>query len=304
MKTVFIATYYNAPHFMRLQLDSLNQFLDGEFDLVIIDDSEDDTRSLLSKRVARQEIAEEAHKLGLKYFSVPQSVHTNKCDGGLVPDGLPANHPTERHRACMHWILKNHKNLGFNNYDTMVIMESDMFIKKPLNIIEYMEGADLMGPGRKNVKLTKTNDPNQVWAEEINDLTEVTIDFFPMYLLAINMNKVNNLEDLDIGGFSGTDTGGKTAFFLRNNPEYKALFLDISGNKDYQIDFFHKSGENEDSAEFIHYRAGSLWDHQSIEYYCEKLNRLLKNFVPSLKINLPQQTKDLSSRDKEHTFKL
>jgi hypothetical protein len=303
MKTVFIATYYNAPHFMKLQLDSLNQFIDGEFDFVVIDDSEDDTKSLLSKRVARQEISEQASALGLKYVPVPQSVHANQSHGGLVPDGLPANHPTERHRACMHWILKNHKNLGFNNYDTMVIMESDMFIKQPLNMTSYMDGADLVGPGRKNVKLVKTGDPNQVWPEEIKDLSEITIDFFPMYMLAINMNTVKNIENLDIGGFSGTDTGGKTAFFLRDNPKYKCLFLDISGNKEYQIDFFHKNQENENSATFVHYRAGSLWDAQSIEYYCEKLNRLLKDFVPSLHMDLPTQTKDLMSRDKEHVFK-
>ncbi len=302
MKTVFIATYYNAPHFMKLQLESLQKFVDGEFDLVVIDDSGDATRSLLSNKFARQEIQLESHKLGLRYIQVPQNVHSNIVNGGLVPDGLPPDHPTERHRACVHWIIKNNKNLGFDKYDTMVIMESDMFVRKPLNIEKYLEGYDLVGPGRTNVHLVKTGHPAQIWLKEIQHLSEITINFFPMYMLAVNMHTVKNLEDLDIGGFGGTDTGGKTFLFLKNNPQYKCLFLDISGNKKYQIDFFFKKGLKEEEAEFVHYRAGSNWDHQSIDYYKEKLNRLIKKFIPELSYTGPPSTQNLTSRDAEHTF--
>lgn len=287
---------------MELQLNSLKQFVEDDFELVVMDDSEDNIKSLLSTNRARDEIKNEASRLGLRYIQVPQNVHANVSDGGLVPNGLPANHPTERHRAHLHWIFKNHRNLGFDKYDTFVLIESDMFVKKPLNVSSYMENYDLMGPGRKNVRITKKEGPDQLWPDELKDVAEVTFSFFPMYMLFVNMKTVHNLDILNIGGFAGTDTGGQTGLFIRNNPNYKCCFMDIGSNKNYQIDFFSKESASDEDAEFVHYRAGSNWDHQSIGYYSEKLNRLLKHFVPSLTFALPEPTQDLSSRDKEHTF--
>lgn len=303
MTILFIPTYYNAPHFMEYQLKSFNMFVEDKFDVAVMDDASSDTKSLLSGKNAQQEIYEESQKLGLKYFKVPQTVHTSEREGGLVPNGLPTGHPTERHRACMHWIIKNHKNLGFNKYERIVFMESDMFIRKKINIKHYMENYDFIGPGRKNLYLKNAGNATQYWPEELKHLNDITIDFFPMYMLMVNMEKVNNLETLNIGGFAGTDTGGKTCVFIRNNQQYKYYYMDIGSNIEYQLDFFAKVGTKEEDAEFVHYKSGSNWDYQSIEYYREKFNRLLNKFIPEFNHHSKSIDRDLMSRDKEHTFR-
>lgn len=297
-----ITTYYNAPHFMELQFKTFEKFAGCGANLVIINDAEDDTKSLLSGYPARQEIHSMACVLNLEHHFVPQSVHRNISDGGLVPNGFPANHPTERHRACLHWILNNYQNLGFHDSDITIIAESDLFPRKMIDFKTYGGDYDLLGTGRLNLHLKKTCQPNQYWPIQIKDLDSITIDFFTMYLLFINNENVNNIEQLDIGGFAGTDTGGKTSFFLKDNPQYKHKFLQIGGNKDYQVDFFSNEKPDEDS-EFIHYRAGSNWDLQSKDYYKEKLNRMLVKYIPEFAENITLSQKDLSSRDKEHIFK-
>ncbi len=298
--TIISTTYYNAPHFMEVQLESFRKFITDEFDFVVIDDSDDDTKSLISGKLSREEIRSEASRLGLRYVQVPQNIHRNIKDGGLVPDSLPAGHPTERHRACLHWILKNHKDLGFDEYKTFMLAESDMFVKKTISISNYMENYDLIGTGRSShVKRT----PEVYWPSAIDHIEELDINFFTMYLTMFNMNTIKNLETINIGGFAGTDTGGQSSFFLSDNPDYKYLFLHIGNNREDQLDFFSKNTPNENDSEFIHYRAGSNWDHQSLDYYIEKFNRLMKKYIPELKNGLERDiVKNLTSRDGEHTF--
>ena len=301
--TLFVSTYYNNPAFIDLQLKSFKKFVGDDFDLMVTDDSEDTTKSLVTGQPVRPEIRRECSRLGVRYVQVPQTIHATISNGGLVPNGFPANHPTERHRATLHWIVRNHQTLGFHEYKTVVLTESDLFVKKPINVSKYMEDYDLIGTGRPKVHLTNQHSASQYWPEEIKHLDEITVDFFTMYMLFVNMQRVNNLEQIDIGGFAGTDTGGKTSFFLKNNPHYKHLFLHIGNNREYQVDLFSKGPPGDDEAEFIHYRGGSNWDYQSLDYYREKLNRLLKRYVPDLyEPNMRVAQQNLTSRDGEHTF--
>ncbi len=300
--TLFVSTYYNNPAFIELQLKSFTKFVEDDFDFIVIDDSTDSTKSLVTGNLVKEEFHNECKKLGIKFYEVPQNIHATHSNGGLVPDGLPANHPTERHRACLHWIFKNNKLLGFDQYKTVVLTESDLFIKKPINISNYMDGYDIIGTGRTNTRLVKETNTTQYWPEQIKDINEITIDFLTMYLTFFNTQKIKNLEEINIGGFAGTDTGGQSHFFFANNPEYKKLFLKIGNNKDDQLDFFSKEQPSEYESEFIHYRGGSNWDHQSIDYYNEKLNRLFKKYIPEFHKNNSTLKSNLTSRDGEHTF--
>ena len=301
-KILILTTYYNNPNFIKLQRESFYEFIEDEWEFIVIDDSEPNVMSLASGEPIGNDIKAECDRLGLKCVKVPKSVHKSKSEGGLVPDGLPANHPTERHRACLHFILSNLSTLESEKYDLILLTESDVFIKKHINFHDYMGDHDLLGTGRSTM-VHRTDDPNQVWVEEIEHLKQVWINFFTMYLLLINPKKVKNIEQMDIGGFGGTDTGGKTSFYLDKNPQLKWGFLEIGHNKDDQIDVFSKEkGVDELGSEFIHYRGGSNWDYQSIDYYNEKLNRMLKKYVPELYNNQPTHLKTLTSRDGEHTF--
>jgi hypothetical protein len=301
-KTLFVSTYYNNPAFMGLQLACLREFVRGEWDFRVVNDAGDDTRCLFSGAAATVEIEREAERLRLVCERVPQGVHENESRGGLVPDGLPASHPTERHRACLHWIFKNHKRLGFDGYDHFVLMESDMFFAKEVNAREYFSGHDITAPMRKGCELVRTGDPDQYWPERIKGVERITVDFFPMYFFAVDMRVVKNLETINIGGFAGTDTGGQTCFFLEDNPGYTVFPMLMSDTREYQVQFISKTRPDE-SAEIIHYRAGSNWDCQSKDYYDEKLERLFEAFIPGVKTrSTAATTVELKSRDGQHSF--
>lgn len=299
MKTLFISTYYNNPAFVGLQFRSLKGSFVGDYDFLVANDAAEDTVSIVDGKPAAQEIQKECSAYGVLHVRVPQEVHACEADGGLVPDGLPAQHPTERHRACLHWILQSEV---YSGYDILVLAESDMFPRVPVNVKEYLGDLDILGTGRKDVVLKRTDDPNQYWPKALKE-TEVTLSFMTMYLTVFNLRTVTNLRDMNIGGFAGTDTGGQTGLFLRDNPQYKYGLINIGGSYEDQVDFFSKDRPDE-SAEFVHYRGGSNWDHQSKEYYNEKLSRMLRKYVPFLADSAPASAgRDLTSRDGEHVFR-
>lgn len=306
MRILIITTHYNNPEFIRLQNESFNYFVcdGGHMDFVVSDDSTPEVISLVDGKSIGNKIKEECDKFGLKCVKIPQSIHQNISKGGLVPDGLPTNHPTERHRATLHYILQNLDQFthSYDEYDMLVITESDALIRKDVFLFDFIKDYDIIGTGRRTT-VHKTNDPDQYWLPELGDAASVDIDFFTMYLLMVNLKTVKNINQLDIGGFGGTDTGGKSFLFLKQNPEYRYKLMSISGNKEYQLDFFHNNSDSEENAEFVHYRGGSNWDHQSIDYYKEKLNRMLKTFVPQLYKGQQTHQQNLTSRDGEHTFK-
>ena len=133
--TIFLATYFNNPQFIEWQAKSFKKFVEDEYDFTVLDDSQDSTRSIISNGSARDEIRNEAAKHGAGYIQVPQSIHAYESQGGYVPNINPSvEHPTERHQALIRWLFRNNKSLGFDQYKTMVLLDSDVFIKVPINI--------------------------------------------------------------------------------------------------------------------------------------------------------------------------
>lgn len=311
---LFTSTYYNNPAFIELQLKSLQLFLKQEFTFLVMDDSAPDILSLVDGQPAEQAIKAECERLGVQYQKVPQYIHANKEKGGLVPNGAPASHPTERHRACLHWILQNHVSLGWPNYDYTMLAESDMLLRKSVDIDRIMLCGvhKIVGTGRKDYQVNRTIGDDDEWPPIHAGKMQVTIDFFTMYLLIFNMKSPVDIASMDIGGFGGTDTGGKTSLLLDlYNSQMDYDFIEIAGNTDYQVDFFkyflmeNKQDNFEESAQFVHYRGGSNWDYQSMEYYWEKFYRMLRKYVPELyNAGIARHSNvNLTSRDQEHTFK-
>jgi len=312
--TLFIATYFNNSHFIEFQIKSFQTFVKDEYDFVVIDDSADGTVSILSNGSARDDIKNECQKYGVRHIPVPQIVHNFLADGGLVINDAPdinLHHPTERHQACLRWLFNNYKQLGFDEYKTLVLLDADMFFKKPINISEYMENYDMMGSGREqiiNIASLDYERQNRV-SQEVKNLDGQKLEFFTLCLLFINMQTVLNLDTIDNRSFRViTDTGGRTKCFVENNPQYKFLFLKDWNSAEYRVDFFSKDGPravdgSENSPEIIHYRGGSNWDYQDKDYYCEKLYRMFKKYIPELDIpSSLQANRDVISRSREHIF--
>lgn len=305
--TLFASTCFNAPHFIELQLKTFNKFVEDKFAFVVIDDSTDTTRSILSGNLAKPEIKTECDRLGIRCINVPQSIHNFEDQGGLVirHPNTNLNHPTERHQSLLRYIFNNNKSLGFNQYKTFALMDADMFFKKPINVSKYMEGIDMLGSHRDQV-LHFPEEMKRYLPERTQKLDGIKIDFFTLCILWINMQTVNNLEKLDNSSFrSVTDTGGKTYFFMQDNPQYKYFFLQDCNSPEYRVDFFAKEnvGANEsEGAEFLHYRAGSNWSHENVGYYRAKLNKMLEKYLPEFATN-EVLSEDVISANKEHIIK-
>lgn len=303
--TLFVATYHNNPHFIEYQFRSFQKFVQDEFEFAVLDDSEDTTRSILSGNLAREDIRNECVKWGAKHIAVPQSIHAYYSQGGYVPDENPTtHHPTERHQACIRWLFKNYRQLGFDQYKTMVLLDADVFIKQPINISQYME-YEIIGTGRTQaIDLPLGQFPDKMFPPRVKAINGTVINFLTLYIMLINLEKVNNLETMDIGSWPATDTGSKTNFFIKDNPQYVCSYLNERHDSEYRIDVISKSNNyTADSAEFIHYRAGSNWLYESTDYYREKLNRVLKRYLPDIAPNIPNTQQEFRSRDGEHILR-
>jgi len=300
MKILIVSTYYNAPHFMKLQVDSIRKFVAESFDFIAINDADIDTKSVLSGKLASGEIYDECNRLNVKQLRVPQTVHRHILDGGLVPNDMPTSHPTERHRACIHWLLRyGLESIDYKKYDALMLMESDLFVYDRLDIHGLFKNYDIVGSGSKNRRLVKTGAAWEYWPERLGNCKEITLDFFNSQLLIVNMNTVANIDKLNISGFAGSDTGAMTGLFLKDNQNYRYRIVNTSPCKEEQIDLFFVMDDTK--YDLIHYRGGSNWDYQNIEYYTEKLNRMINKYMLSSN-KLPTSKINLTSRDNEHTF--
>lgn len=311
--TLFLATYFNNPHFIELQSKSFQKFIQDDYDFAVIDDAAPHTVSILSGNQASAEIRSECEKYNVRHIPVPQTVHSFVENGGLVPHDAPdinLDHPTERHQAVLRWILDNYKNLGFDQYQYLVLLDADMFFKKSIKMSEYMEDYDIMGAAREQTINIGALDPDRksCVSEEVKALDGQKFTFFTMCLLFINMQTVKNLGTMDNRSYRIiTDTGGRTKQFISENPQYKYNFLKDWNSAEYRTDFFSKEGPraldgSENNPEIIHYRGGSNWDYQSRDYYLVKLNRLFKKFIPELYQSGTEIQHNVVSRSGEHTF--
>lgn len=311
MKDVlFLATYFNNPHFIEFQMKSLKTFVENDFDFVVLDDSKDDTVSILSSKLARDEIKSEAEKYGAQYMQVPQSIHAYYSQGGYVPNENPnTSHPTERHQALIRWILTNYKKLGFDNYKVLALIDADVFFRRKTDMVKYME-YDIMGSFRtQTINLPLGNFPDKMFPEKVKKLNGTTIDFLTLCILFVNLQKVNNLETMDVGSWPGTDTGSKTNFFIKENTQYTYSFIIDYQDPEYRSDLFSKRllrglGEVTEKAEMLHYRAGSNWGYEQPDYYRAKLNGILNKYIPEIAVPNTNSSKgEFISYDGEHTVK-
>lgn len=300
-KTLFLATYFNNPHFIAFQKLSFHKFIDGIFDFAVLDDSASDTISLISQRKSEEEIPEQCKLNGVQHIKVPQSIHAPISEGGLVPEynffaGI--HHPTVRHQAVLRWLFDNYKSLSFNQYETVVLMDADMFFYKKINIKQYMENFDMLGSWRDMFFTQELINRNPT--PEIQGLLNTRIVHYTLCLLFINMETINNLETFDNGSFAKiTDTGGRTKYYIINNPQYNFGFINCGHIKEYQVDLFDKGDPIKDPP-ILHYRGGSNWSYETQDFYIQKLNRIWEKYIPEFYQSHLEIKHNVISQNKEH----
>ncbi len=302
-EVLFVASYFNNAHFIKYQYDCFLN-IKNSFDFIVLNDASKDTKSLLNNINAFNEIKEECNKYNVIHVEIPQTIHDSVSNGGLVPDGLPVNHPTERHRATINYFLQNYKKLVTKKYKALVIVDADLFFMEDINIIDILGNNDIMGPLKQKEVLQDINNKDQYWPLKYKHITEkITIQWIWPILIILNLNTTEHLlEELNVGGFAGTDSGGLIHFFIKENN------LKV-GNISNHIDKINQNdiGYYNDEKIFIHYRAGSNWSYETKNYYFEKFYRLFeihfpKYFIKMSNLNETVNKNEIVSRDKEHMF--
>ena len=121
--------------------------------------------------------------------------------------------------------------------------------------------------------------------------------------MCINMQKVTNLETMDIGSWPHTDTGSKTNFFIKDNPQYSYAHMVDRGDAELRTEVYSKNGNfTNESGEFLHYRGGSNWSYENSDYCRVKLYRTLNKYLPGFAPDI-SGNQIFHSRDGEHIIK-
>jgi hypothetical protein len=271
---VLIFTYsYNRPDFIEIQYKTFKKFLLDDYEFVVFNDATDS--SLFTQ------IDDTCKKYNIKCVPIPQQIHD------------PVYDPSIRNCRVVQYSLDV---MGFAHDDIVALIDSDMFLISKFSIREYLAGFALAG-----------------WPQQRNNINYLWIG-----LVFLDMRTMPNKKSINFGcgliDGQRVDSGGYTYYYLHENPEAKVRYLEnvfyvknffcsycLENNQDicdHKINAMNKlkfsepliqlvtHGKNSTmevylNNTFLHYRAGSNWNCESVEYHQHKTN-MLNRFVESL----------------------
>lgn len=286
--SVLIITHaYNRPDFIELQCKTFGKLLKDDYEFVVFNDAVDP--------VLHEDINAMCHKWDIKCIPVPQEIHSRP----YLPrePGDPLNRPNIRHVNCIQYSLDT---LGFHHDGIVAIVDSDIFLIRPLSIESHMQDCEILAVIRG-----ADNHVYYLWPG----------------LTFLDMRRLPNKETMNFncGVVNETivDSGGHTYTYLINNPSVKfksageifsyQLFcpdrfapehlIDVStpkneqlnkltqlGFDDTEIKFLQQKPDSFNFAfdhQFLHYRAGTNYDNQSDEQQATKY-RLILEFIDEI----------------------
>jgi len=252
-----------------------------------------------------EQIINKCDRLDLRCIRIPQQIHESIFPA-FFPDPFKHSDITivaaVRHGQVVQYAFET---LGFNHDDIVMVIDSDIFLIKELNIRKFLEGYEICGfinPAHKGMQpniikcpcseLTIFNMPKLPRARSMNfnfgvigNKYVVTFGFLQFYLYnhpEIKCKFINDIYDMKQAYNQTDDQLIKMGFseeqinLIRNylnlfeeNQEYFKYFnLDTSG-------FIDKS--------FLNYR-GASWKKFPIEF-AEKKTALIKNFIEEIILN-------------------
>lgn len=178
--------------------------------------------------------------------------------------------------------------MGFDHNDILVLLDSDVFLIKKINIRDVLKGYDLAG-----------------W-----HISNGHVHYLWHGLAILNMATLPNIRSLNFncGKVEGKpiDAGGYSYFYLKNNPSIKIRWLDYyhagslycqsckqsqkamcnhnievlqkRGLKEHHIELLHAAQNIEFfyNNTFLHYRGGTNWDNKNEQYHNNKTKAIDK----------------------------
>lgn len=224
----------------------------------------------------RLNIEQVCAKYSIQCIRIPQEIHDSSYNASV------------RNCEVVNYSLKT---VGFSHNDIVALFDSDLFLIKEFSIKEYMKDYDIAG----------------LWQARGH------VNYLWIGLVFLNMATMPNKDTIDFGlGFIdnfNTDSGGKTHYYLKNNPTARVKWLDnvvyisdmtcnscktnqtpiCSHNLDLmkQLEFsqpltylaqLSRSSNSEIYLKntFLHYRAGSNWNWESPDFHDKKTKQMLR----------------------------
>jgi hypothetical protein len=129
-KVLMITHSYSRPIFIEWQKATFDKFLNDDYEFVVFNDATDLNIC--------HEIFTTCEKLGIQCIRIPQEIHTRPYLSRQPDDYVQAVHI--RHANCVQYSLDI---LGFDHDGIVFVIDSDMFLIRPLSISEYMADKEI-----------------------------------------------------------------------------------------------------------------------------------------------------------------
>lgn len=288
-KNLIITFCYNCPEFIEMQAKTFKRFVLDEYDYVVFSDAPHEQGHAL--------IAQKCAELGVTCVRIPQSIHEHPYYLPLNMPEIYGNHQVPSNVRHVHCVQYSLNTIGFDCPDTVLLIDSDMFLVRPLHIGEYMKDLDV-------ASFFKGSDNG----------AGKTIMYMCPALTFLNMKTLPNSRSMNfncgwVNECSG-DSGGFTHYYLKEHPELRMKSVDslysgqmycsdrffpnenrhnVSVSEQQKIEYWKQRGFNEKEITFLlknpdtiqyfmegndcwffHYRGGSNYENLPQEYHVRK----------------------------------
>jgi hypothetical protein len=275
-KLLIISHHFAQPIFVEMQVKSFKKFIQDEYEFVVFNDAN-------TAEIA-QEIDVFCRINNIRCIRVEQSIH----DRPYLPrfPGEDNNHPCIR---CANVVQYSLDVLGFEHEGPVVIIDSDMFLIKPISFLNYLKDYALVAVPQSRSCYGEDPVVNYIW----NGIVMFNMPCLPERR-AINFN-CGQVEGV------ATDVGGYMHYYLLKYKDSLSIrYIESEPFYDSVISYqngklhptFHvlipliESGVSTNMETFLdatvlHYRGGGKWEGLKPEFY-ENKNKLVQKFINDL----------------------
>lgn len=275
---------FNRPDFIHLQNKTLKHFLKDDFELVVINNSNNELIS--------QSISEMCRNESLSEVRISSNISANAASA----------YPGYHHSIAMNEVLKNEIS---KNTNTCVILDGDVFLMGEYSFEERMKGAHMFGAyqqrkgrywltpvviGLKPAELPDFDSINligsHIFNQTPNDVSK-DMSFFPRKIgenYVFDCPVCTGLVNDDSEKHIPLDTGGELYMYLKAHPEVKVKKAPATSHlkgesiESLPQEFRHRYSEEYFfefyDSKFLHYCRSSNWDHKTHDYHVSKTGLL------------------------------
>ncbi len=265
MSKILIMTHaYNRPEFIPLQDATFKKFVKNDYEFIVFNDARDPQ--------LRKDIFDTCKNLGLQCIRIEQEVHDRP-----YLKRLPGEDYNSSCCRCANVVQYSLDEIGFKHDDIVVIVDSDLFLIKELDIREYMKDyvVSAVDQARGHV--------HYLW----NCLVFLDVPQLPeKELFNFNCGKVDNIS---------TDVGGHLYYYFKKYSHLPIKYITQWHLQEHSAEVTAKLVKKDltrktlsflddpipDSifmldATFLHYQNGTNWNNNDPDYHKKKFKKLKK----------------------------